>query len=223
MGRLAAGGTLVLGAGFELAANSIGPQETGSSTLDEIRWAADHPGSANLIFVCALLAVPFLVGTALVYVLLSRQRSPRLAYTGGTFLGFGLVSLSAVEGYQTLAIALAQNDRLDLAALAEAIDKVSSPAVIVMFLMFIPFAFLGLLISAAALWRSGAVPRGAVLLIPASIVVDFFLKEGFGIGPEFAGPAIAFVAAAWIAWAVLMAGQGGSVGGEAHLAQGAPR
>lgn len=219
VGRLAAVGTLVLGAGFELAANSIGPQETGSTTLDEIRWAADHPGSASLIFVFALLAVPFLVGTALVYVLLSRQRSPRLAYAGGILLGFGLVGLSAVEGYVTLAIALAQDDRFDLTALAEAVDKVSSPAVIVMFLMFIPFAFFGLLTSAAALWRSGAVPRGAVLLIPAFIVVDFFLNEGFGIAPDFAGPAISFVAACWIALAVLMAGRAASVRDETHGAQ----
>jgi hypothetical protein len=154
-GRLAAA-TLVLGAGFELAANSIGPQESPSTTLAQNRWAADHPGSANLIFVFALLA---------------------------------------------------QDGRFDLTALAEVVDEVSSSAVIVMFLMFIPFAFFGLLTSAAALWRSGAVPRGAVLLIPAFIVVDFFLNEGFGIAPEFAGPAISFVAACWIALAVLMAGR----------------
>lgn len=139
--------------------------------------------------------------------LLSRRRSPRLAYTGGILLGFGLVSLSAVEGYQTLAVALAANGRIDLTALAGVIEETSSVAVMAMFLMFIPFAFFGLLTSAAALWRSRAVPRGAVLLIPAFIVVDFFLREGFGLVPEFVGPAISFVAACWIAWAVLMAGR----------------
>lgn len=201
-GRVAAAGTLVLGAGFELAANSIGPQAA-STTLDEVRWAAEHTGSANLTFVFALLAVPFLVGSAFVYVLLARQRSPRLAYTGGILLGFGLVSLSAVEGYQTLMVALVEDPRFDLTVLAEVVDQVSSPAVIAMYLLFIPFAFFGLLISAAALWRSRAVPRGAVLLIPAFVIVDFFLREGFGSVPEFAGPAISFVAACWISSSVL--------------------
>lgn len=201
-GRIAAAVTLVLGAGFELLANSIGPQAA-TTTLDDVRWAAEHTGKANLVFVFALLAVPFLVASAFVYVLLSRQRSPRLAYTGGILLGFGLVNLSAVEGYQTMMVLLAEDGRIDLAVLAEVIDKASSPAVVVMFLTFIAFAFFGLLISATALWRSGAVPRAAVLLIPVFVIVDFFLREGSGVVPEFAGPAISFVAAFWIALVVL--------------------
>ena len=207
VGRLAAAGTLVLGAAFELAANSIGSlaTETGVTTLDQVREASEQPGTANLIFVFALLAVPFLVGSALVYTLLSRHRSPRLAYTGGSLLGFGLISLGAVEGYQVLAVALAADGRVNLTTLADVIEKTSSPAVMVMYLMFIPFAFFGLLASAAALWRSRAVPYGAVLLIPAFILVDFFLKEGFGLVPEFVGPAISFVASVWIASAILLA------------------
>jgi hypothetical protein len=39
---------------------------------------------------------------------------------------------------------------------------------------------------AVALWRSGAVPRAAVLMIPAFMVVDFVLYEGFGIAPAWA-------------------------------------
>lgn len=205
--RIAAAATLTLGAAFELAANSIGPQDPSTTTLDVIRWAGDHSGAANLSFIFALLAVPFLVGQALVYVLLSKHRSPRLAYTGGILLGFGLVALSAVEGFQTLGIVLAGDARFDATALAHAVDQASSPAVVVMFLMFIPFTFLGLLASATALWRSRAVARGAVLLILLFIVVDFFLKEGLGLVPEFAGPAIAFVAACWIAVGVLSAGR----------------
>ena len=72
-------------------------------------------------------------------------------------------------------------------------------------LIAVPFLFFGLLASAAALWRSDAVPQGAVLLILAFIVVDVFLNEGFGIAPDFLGPAISFGAACWIAWAVLRA------------------
>ena len=201
--RLAAAGTLILGAGFELAANSIAPDP--ESTLEGLNWIADHPDRGNLSIVFALLAVPFLLGGALVYVLLSRLRSPRLAYAGGILLGCGLVGLSAVEGNFAFAIVLAQDGRFDLMALADVVDSASSAPVIAMLLIFIPFAFFGLLASAVALWRSAAVPRGAVLLIPAFVVVDFFLYEGFRLVPQFAGPAIAFVAACWIALAVLRA------------------
>lgn len=216
-GRFAAAAALILGTGFELIANAIGPSPAGSTTLDEFRMVAEHPGTANLIFVFALLAVPFLVGSVLVYVLLSRDRSPRLAYAGGILLGFGLVSLSAVEGYQVFAITLVEDGRVPLTVLAEVVEKVSSAAVVAMFLMFIPFAFFGLLIVAAALWRSGAVPRGAVLLMLASVVVDFFLNEGFGIAPDFAGPGLSFLAASWIALAVLLGGRVSAVGSEAHF------
>jgi hypothetical protein len=204
-GRVAAAGMLVLGGGFELAANSIAPET--DSTLDAVQWVADHGDRANLASVSAVLAVPFLLGTTLVYVLISRQNSPRLAYTAGVLLGTGVVGLSAVEGYEALAVTLAQDARFDATALADVVDEMSSPPVIAMQLIVVPFLFFGLLTSAAALWRSDAVPRGAVLLIPAFIVVDVFLNEGFGIAPDFLGPAISFVGACWIAWAVLRTGQ----------------
>jgi hypothetical protein len=178
-------------------------------TIDAFHWIADHPDLANLTKVFDLLAVPFLFGTVLVYVLLSRQRSPRLAYAGGLLYGCGMVGLSAVEGYETLAYALAQDGRFDLAALADVSDQSSTPA-IVMLLIFLPFAFFGLLTSAVALWRSGAVPRAAVLLIVAFLVVDVFLgPEGFGIAPDWVSRVIAFVGACWIASAVLLAGRAG--------------
>jgi len=178
--------------------------------MDWYHWIADHPDLANLTKVFDLLAVPFLFGTVLVYVLLSRQRSPRLAYAGGLLYGCGMVGLSAVEGYETLAYALAQDGRFDLAALADVSDQSSTPA-IVMLLIFLPFAFFGLLTSAVALWRSGAVPRAAVLLIVAFLVVDVFLIEGFG-APDWASHVFAFVGACWIASAVLLAGRAGPSG-----------
>jgi hypothetical protein len=207
-GRIAAAATLVLGAAFPLATHlMMGPI---NSTIAWLHWVADHPDLANLSKVFELLQMPFLFGTALVYVLLSRQRSPRLAYAGGILLGCAFVGLSAVNGYETLAYALAQDGRFDLTALADVVDAQSSTPAIVMLLIFIPFAFFGLLTSAVALWRSGAVPRAAVLLIVAFLVVDFFLgPEGFGIAPDWVSRVIAFVGACWIASAVLLAGRAG--------------
>ena len=207
-GRLAAAATLVLGAAFPLASHLMVPPT--DRPIDWLHWVADHPDLANLTKVFELLQMPFLFGTVLVYVLLSRQRSPRIAYAGGILLGCGFVGLSAVEGYETLAYALVQDGRFDSTALADVVIAQSSTPAIVMLLIFLPFAFFGLLTSAVALWRSGAVPRAAVLLIVAFLVVDVFLgPEGFGITPDWVSRVISFVGACWIASAVLLAGQAG--------------
>lgn len=200
VGRLAAAATLVLGAGFQLASFMLEPAAN-DETIDRMRWIAEHPDRANIAKLCDVLAMPFLIGAALVYVLLSRQRSPRLSYVGGTLLGFGLVGLSIVQGFETLEFGLAQDGRFNLTALAEAIDDVLIPAAVAMILLLLIGGSLGLLTIALALWRSAAVPRGAVLLIPAFVLVDFLLQMGR------TAHVIEFAAACWIAWAVLRAGR----------------
>lgn len=199
VGRIGAATALVLGAGLQLAAFSIEPAS--EATIDRLRWIADHPGQANLAKLCDLLAMPFLLGSALVYVLLSKDRSPRLAYAAGILLGTGLVGLTAVQGYETTQFGLAQDGRFDLVTLADAIDNVTIPPAIAMIVMLLVGGFFGLLGMAVALWRSRAVPRAAVLLIPVFVLVDFILQRGL------AGHAIQFVAASWIAWVVLRAGE----------------
>ncbi len=139
-GRLAAAATLVLGPGLQLASILLEPDT--DSTVDAVGWIAAHPDRADLAQVLFLLAMPFMLGAALVYVLLSRRRSPRLAYAGGILLGFGFVGLSAVAGYETLAIALAQDGRFDSTALAEVLAEMSSPPAIAMLLILIPFCVL---------------------------------------------------------------------------------
>jgi hypothetical protein len=198
VGRLAAALTLVLGAGLQLAAFIAEPRH--EETIDRLEWIAANAGRADLAKSFDLLAMPFLFGTVVVYVLLTRERSRRLAYAGGVLLGCGMVGLTALQGYEILVFKLAQDSSYDLPALADVVDEASAPMV-VMFLLFIPGAILGLLTFTAALWRSGAVPLGAVILIPAFIVVDIALQQGLG------GHVISFVAACWIASAVLLAGR----------------
>jgi hypothetical protein len=211
-GRIAAAVTLVLAAAFPLASHLIPPPIADRSTYDWLHWVADRPDLANLTKVFELLALPFLFGTALVYVLLSRQRSPSLAYAGGILFGFGLVGLSAVEGYETLAYALALDGRFELTALADVVDAQSSVPAIVMLLLLVVGVFFGLLTSAVALWRSGAVPRAAVLMILAFLLVDLVLYEQFAIAPAWASHVFDFVGACWIASAVLLAGRAGPSG-----------
>ena len=198
-GRWAAAATLVLAASFQLAAFVTEVQH--DETIDRLRWIAANPDRANLAKTFDTLAMPFLFGVVIVYVLLSRARSPRLAYAGGILLGCGMVGLSASQGFETLEFALVQDGRFDLTALADAVDNISIAPAIAMLLLFIPGAFFGLLTLATALWRSRAVPRGAVLLIPLFIITDFFLQQGV------LGHAIALVGACWIASAVLLAGR----------------
>lgn len=137
--------------------------------------------------------------------LLSRKRSPRLAYAGGILLGCGFFGLSAILGSEIPVSRLAQNGGIDLAALANVSDDtlISSTAPsIVLALLFFPGAVFGLLTMAVALWRSRAVPRGAVVLIAAFVILDF--------GLQLAVPAHLILAAAafWMASAVLLAGRG---------------
>jgi hypothetical protein len=209
-GRIAAATTLILGAAFPLASHLIGPRT--DRTIDWFHWIANYPDLANLMKVFELLALPFLFGSALVYILLSRQRSPHLAYAGGVLLAYGLVGLSAVEGYETLAYALAQDGRFNLTAHADVVDAMSSVPAIVMLLLLVLGAFFGLLTLAVALWRSGAVPRAVVSMILAFLLVDFVLYEGFGIAPAWASHVFDFVGACWIASAVLLVGRAGPSG-----------
>ena len=106
-----------------------------------------------------------------------------------------------MQGYETTQFGLAQDSRFDLATLAVAIDDLTIPPAITMIIMLLLGGVLGLLGMALALWRSGAVPRAAVLLIPVFVIVDFFLQQGL------VGHVIQFVAACWIAWVVLRAGE----------------
>lgn len=206
-GRVAAAATLVLGAAFQLAAFITEPSH--DETVDRFRWIAGNPDRADLAKLFDVLAVPFLFGTVIVYVLLSRERSRRLAYAAGILLGCAMVGLSMIQGYETFAFTVVQDGSFDLTALANAFDEASPPA-ITMLLLFIPGAFFGLLSMTVALWRSRAVPRGAVLLIPAFIAVDLFLSRGLE------GHVISFIGACWIASAVLLAGRAASGGQPSH-------
>jgi len=203
-GRLAAAATLVLSGALNAAMWLVlGSNLDSHETIDYLRWIADNPDRANLAAALGLLAMPFLFGTVLVYVLLARKRSPRLAYTGGVLLVCGFFGLSAILGSEIPVSRLAQNGGIDLTTLSNVADDTlfsSSAPSIVLALLFFPGAAFGLLTMAAALWRSRAVPRGAVILIVAFLVLDFGLQLGV--------PAHLILAAAafWMASAVLGAG-----------------
>lgn len=196
--------TVVLADAFQLASHVIEP--TTRDTVDRFAWIAGNPDAAAAAKSFDLLALPFLFGTTLVYVLLSRHRSPRLAYAGGVLFATGFVGLSAVEGYETLMLALVEDGRFETAALVDAVENgMSSGPGLVMMLLFLLPALAGLLLLAVALWRARSVPRAAVLLIPGALIADVFLNEGLGAVPHWVPHAIGLVGGSWIAVVVLLA------------------
>lgn len=200
--RMAAAGTLLLAAAIPLVSHLAQP------TLPELdaalRWSAEHPDLANWTKVLDLLAVPFLAGAALVYVLLSRPAARRLATAGGLLLGCGLIGLAMVEGHEALLVTLAADDRTNLAALAAAGEQ-TSPAAVVMLLLLIVGTLPGMLLLALALWRSTAIPRTLALLLPVPLLFDVVVTEGFATGPHWLSHVLALVVNCWIGWMVLSA------------------
>jgi hypothetical protein len=197
LGRLAAAGTLVVGATFQVLAFALIPNY--DRTIDRLQWIADHDVQAQASKTFDLLAVPFLLGAVIVYVLLGRERSPRLAWTGGILLGLGMCGLMSVQGFETLEFALVHDGRFDLTQLADVVDNASTAPVIAMGVLFLVGALLGILVTSASLWRSRAVPRAAAALLVVFVVVDVPLQE------PLIAHVIALVGALWIASAILRA------------------
>jgi len=198
LGRLAAAGTLVVGAAFQVVAFALIPDY--DKTVDRLDWIAAHSAQAQASKTFDVLAVPFLLGGVIVYVLLTRDRAPRLAWTGGILLGLGMCGLMAVQGYETLEFALVLDGRFDHAALADVVDNLSIAPQVVMGIMFIVCAVLGVLVISAALWRSRAVPRG----VP--VVLVLFLLTDVPLSQPLIAHVIALAGALWIASTILRAG-----------------
>jgi hypothetical protein len=108
-----------------------------------------------------------------------------------------MMGLRAVQGLEALEVEAAQDRRFNLAALADVVDNPASPASIAIAIMFLGGATFGILVTTISLWRSRAVPRGAVLLLPIFFILDAPLSE------PLIGHVIALVGAAWIATSIL--------------------
>jgi hypothetical protein len=195
LGRLAAAGTILIGATFQVVAFALMPDF--EKTLTRLQWISDHPAQAEASKTFDLLAVPFLLGAVIVYVLLTREGAPRFAWAGGIVLGLGMCGLMTVQGFEVLEFELARDGRFDKRALADAIDNVSGAPVVAMAILFFACAALGIILISIAFWRARTVPRAVPVLF-----VLFFLVDVVASAPLIAH-VIALVAAAWIALTVL--------------------
>lgn len=195
--RVAAAATLVLGFGLHLASVVILGVPHGSDPTAWLTWVAENPGSAQVSKALDVLFVPFMVGGVVVYVLLGRLRSPRLAWVGGVLFAGGLVALATHEGYEAFAHTLVIDGSLDPEATV-AVMLESSPADAVAQILFLSGLVIGLPLTVLSLWRSQAVPRGAALLLLLFLVVDL-------AGRRVESHLLGLAGAAWIAVVVLRA------------------
>jgi hypothetical protein len=162
---------------------------------------SDNPGRGQLSKMFDVLAMPFLIASAAVYIMLGRKRSPRLAWIAGTALAAGLVGLAVLQGWEILSYNLVIQGVLPPATVANAVDNISSaPAGVAVMLLFFVLGFGGLLATLFSLWRSRAVPRVAVLILLLGFALDIA-----GRGVE--GHVISFVGATWIAVTILRGGE----------------
>jgi hypothetical protein len=169
--------------------------KSGNDVPGYVDYWAHHLGAIGLSMSVGLAAVPFLIGSFAVMVALARVRSPRLAWTAGSFLACAMTGLAAVHGIEIAAYGLLRGgDHAAAVTVMEASD-LGLPG-IVFFVIFLGGVLLGVLTMSVALWRSPLVPRIAPVLLVAFLVLDL---AGWGVVSHVLGLA----AGAVLAWAVV--------------------
>jgi hypothetical protein len=164
-------------------------------------WIAAHPTLAGTGAAADMLAVPFLFGATLVWLLLSLPRSRRLAIAGAVLLAFGLTGQSLINGVEFAQYAVATSGTADPAVFDKALGDGPGASVpgITFMLMFFAGAFLGIVIMMIAVWRSRSLPRAAVALIIVFQLVG--LAE-----PPLPTTVIAAAGLIWMAVALMRSG-----------------
>jgi hypothetical protein len=198
--RVAAATTLVLGAGLQAASWLVYAGLDLAATYSLVAAGAGRP---DMSLALNTLATPFWIAGVAVYVLLGRIRSPRLAWIGGTLLVVGLTGLATNHGTEIMTYSMVQNAIIDPTQADHATRTLESLPAVVTNIMFLVGVVLGIPLTAAALWRSRAVPRIAAALLVAFLAVDL-AGQGTGIGAIGAiAHILALIAASWIAVTVM--------------------
>lgn len=125
-----------------------------------------------LIVFSSVLFVPALMGI----LALVRERGAILAHIGVGLMLVGVIGHAVWSGFQVMLAGLTQSG-LDQAQLAAAVEGGGPPpaSFMVIMLMFLVGFFLGLLVLAAGLWRSRAVPRWVAVGLVLVAASDFIL------------------------------------------------
>ncbi len=159
-------------------------------------WMAAHTTTHAIDVVIGLLAVPLLIGATLQ---LGQRawRMPRLARVAVAFSVVGFCGLAAVHGFEGAEVAFLDGG-VSAATTTTATASIQPALGMPLLAMFIGTLSIGLPLLMVALWRSRAVPRGAILLVSVFMVIDF-------AAPDMAFPshAFSFIAFTWMAVAIV--------------------
>jgi hypothetical protein len=172
----------------------------------QLRWIAANPTLSGIGLTADMLAVPFLTGAVLAWLLLARARSPRLAIVGSIMLVFGLTGQSIANGEGGAQYQIMTSGRISAVTLFNAIGSgpVNSIPGIALMLMFYVGAFAGIIVLMIALWRSRTLPRVAVALVIA------FQLAGF-VPVAFPTTVLAAAGLIWMAVSILRSGSQAAV------------
>jgi hypothetical protein len=149
-----------------------------------------------------------MVGTALlffalpVWLLLARQRSPRLAWIGAIMGTFGMAAQAVISGVDLVDYTVARSGNVNFVALHQVIDAGTGLPFAVFMVMFLVGAFVGTAITMVALWRAGTLPRPALLLWIAFLIVNV-------ASVPMPTTVLAFAALVWMALAIARSGARG--------------
>ena len=151
-----------------------------------------------IAIVSVSVSVPLMFGTVVVWYLLGRVASPRIATAGAVMLTCGTAGQAILIGVDVAqyVISTHESDRLQPTAFEAALNGSMSVPFVVFFGLFYIGAFLGTLVSMVAVWRSRTLPRGALLL---SLL--FLLAAMSGVPAPVT--AIELAACVWFAAAIL--------------------
>jgi hypothetical protein len=200
-GRWATAAVLVAGATLQLVEELIEPPF--AVEADRFRWMATDTTLHSIDVIIGLWAIPFMIAGTL---LLARRarRMPRLAWTGAALGLIGFSALAAVHGFEAAEVALFDAG-VSPATMSAATDHLQPALGIPLLAMFLGTLSIGLPMLMVALWRSRAVPRGAIVVIFAFMALDFF-------GPEMPFPShgLSFIAFTWMAVAIALGRTGGA-------------
>ncbi len=203
LNRVLVGTGLIVAPLVIVAQEWIAPEPGGErEASDVLAVIAEHPGryeAAILLgILAAILLIPALAGLALAI----RGRGVLLAWLGGMFGVIGAVGFACQNTINIgfLELAAAAGDRARMVALYEGIR--GSTAGLVIELLFIGGLLLGLVLLAAAVWRSALAPRAAAILILTFVVLDMVLSGQ----SKLLDVAVHLVLAAglgWVGWVIL--------------------
>jgi hypothetical protein len=199
LGRAAAATALAAGGALWLAGDLVG---FGHSGVNRGGYIQAHPGLAGAGVVADMLGTALLFFALPVWLLLARQRSPRLAWTGAIMGTFGMAAQAVIHGVDISDYLVARSGTVDYAAFHHATDSGSGLPVVVFMVMFLTGAFVGTAIAMVALWRAGTLPRPALLLWIAFLVVNL-------VSVPMPTTVLAFPALAWMGFAIARSGARG--------------